>query len=87
VDPVPDPLLVRKSVSAGNRTRTSGSVARQSDHYTTEAVVLKSLYSVFAAGIPSSEEVTAKATRELTELWKTVFRSASKTFMNVGRNA
>jgi hypothetical protein len=31
VDPVPDPLL-RKSGSAGNRTRTSGSVARNSDH-------------------------------------------------------
>jgi hypothetical protein len=28
VDPVPDPLLLRKSGSAGNRTRTSGSVAR-----------------------------------------------------------
>jgi hypothetical protein len=40
VDPVPDPLLLRKSGSAGNRTRTSGSVARNSDHQTTEAVVL-----------------------------------------------
>jgi hypothetical protein len=38
VDPVPDPLLLRESGSAGNRTRTSGSVARNSDHYTTEAV-------------------------------------------------
>jgi hypothetical protein len=28
VDPVPDPLLLRKTGSAGNRTRTSGSVAR-----------------------------------------------------------
>jgi hypothetical protein len=36
VDPVPDPLLLRKSRSAGNRTRTSGSVARNSDHLTTE---------------------------------------------------
>jgi hypothetical protein len=27
VDPVPDPLLIRKSGSAGNRTRASGSVA------------------------------------------------------------
>jgi hypothetical protein len=26
VDPVPDPLLLRKSGSAGNRTQTSGSV-------------------------------------------------------------
>jgi hypothetical protein len=32
VDPVPDPLLLRKSGSAGNLTRTSGSVARNSDH-------------------------------------------------------
>jgi hypothetical protein len=32
VDPVPDPLLHRKPGSAGNGTRTSGSVARNSDH-------------------------------------------------------
>jgi hypothetical protein len=32
VDPVPDPLLLRKSGSAGNLTRTSGSVARNSAH-------------------------------------------------------
>jgi hypothetical protein len=32
VDPDPDPLLHRKSGSAGNRTGTSGSVARNSDH-------------------------------------------------------
>jgi hypothetical protein len=32
VDPVPDPLLLRKSGSAGNRTRTSRSIARSSDH-------------------------------------------------------
>jgi hypothetical protein len=38
VDPVPDPLL-RKSGSAGNRTWTSGSVKRNSDHWTTEAVI------------------------------------------------
>jgi hypothetical protein len=45
VDPVPNPLLFsffffsfRKSGSAGNRTRASGSVAKNSDHYTTEAV-------------------------------------------------
>jgi hypothetical protein len=30
VDPVPDPLLLRKCGSAGNRTRTSGSGARNS---------------------------------------------------------
>jgi hypothetical protein len=38
VDPVPDPLLLRKSGIAGNRLRASGSVARNSDHKTTEAV-------------------------------------------------
>jgi hypothetical protein len=37
VDPVPDPLLFF-SGSAGNRTWASGSVAKNSDHYTTEAV-------------------------------------------------
>jgi hypothetical protein len=31
VDPVPDPLLLRKSDRAGNRTGTFGSVARNSD--------------------------------------------------------
>jgi hypothetical protein len=38
VDPVPDPLLLRKSGSAGNRTRTSGSVVKNSDHKIKEAV-------------------------------------------------
>jgi hypothetical protein len=37
MDPVPDPLLLRKSGGSGNRTRTSGSVARNSDHETIEA--------------------------------------------------
>jgi hypothetical protein len=32
VDLVPDPILLRKSGSAGNLTRSSGSVARNSDH-------------------------------------------------------
>jgi hypothetical protein len=39
VDPVSDPLLLRISGSSGNRTRTSGSVARNPDHYTTEETV------------------------------------------------
>jgi hypothetical protein len=38
VDPIPDPLLLRKSGSAGNRTLTSVSVARNSDQKATEAV-------------------------------------------------
>jgi hypothetical protein len=33
VDPVPDPLLLRKSGSAGNRTRSSGSVSINSYQY------------------------------------------------------
>jgi hypothetical protein len=32
VDPISDPLLLRKSSSSGNRTQTSGSVARNSGH-------------------------------------------------------
>jgi hypothetical protein len=32
VDPVPEPLFLRKSGTAGNRTRTCGSVARNSDN-------------------------------------------------------
>jgi hypothetical protein len=35
VDTVPDPLLLRKSGSTGNRTRTSRYLARNSDYYTT----------------------------------------------------
>jgi hypothetical protein len=45
VDPVPDPLLLRKSGSAGNPSRTSGSVVRNSDHYITEARVSKILFT------------------------------------------
>jgi hypothetical protein len=40
VDPVSDPLLVRKSGIAGNLTQIPASVARNSDHWTTEAVVI-----------------------------------------------
>jgi hypothetical protein len=32
VDPLPDPLVLRNSGSAGNRSRTSGSVSNNSDH-------------------------------------------------------
>jgi hypothetical protein len=48
VDPVPDPLLPRKSGNAGNRTRTSGSVARNSDYLITEAVyfLLRNIYKL-----------------------------------------
>jgi hypothetical protein len=39
VDPVPDPLLYIRS--AGNRTRASGSVAKNSDNYTTETALTR----------------------------------------------
>jgi hypothetical protein len=42
VNPVPDPLLIRKYNSAGNRTRTSGSLAKYSDCKTREAVSIAS---------------------------------------------
>jgi hypothetical protein len=38
VDPVPDPLLLRKSCIAGIEPGTSGLAVRNSDHQTTEAV-------------------------------------------------
>jgi hypothetical protein len=47
VDPVPDPLLLRKSGRAGNRARISGSVARNSDQYTTEAVDKDTTYKKY----------------------------------------
>jgi hypothetical protein len=40
VDPVPNPLLLRKSASTGYRTRIFGSVARNTDHWTTEMICL-----------------------------------------------
>jgi hypothetical protein len=46
VDPVPDPLLLRKPGKAGNRIRTSGFVSRNSDHWTTEAVYFL-LHNIF----------------------------------------
>jgi hypothetical protein len=46
VDPVPDPLLLRKSGSTGNRTLISGSIAMNSDHQTTEAVYFP-LYNIY----------------------------------------
>jgi hypothetical protein len=44
VDPVPDPLLLRKSGSARNQTWSSETVARNSDHQTTKVVAI-SLYT------------------------------------------
>jgi hypothetical protein len=46
VDPVPDTLLLRKSGSAGNRTPTSGSIARDCDYYTTNRTEFASQFLV-----------------------------------------
>jgi hypothetical protein len=46
MDPFLDPLLLRKSSSAGNRTRTSVSVGKNSDHYTTEVVNIQAIHYV-----------------------------------------
>jgi hypothetical protein len=44
-------LLLRKSCSAGNRNRTTGSVARKPDHETIEAVDLNTVISdIFVKG-------------------------------------
>jgi hypothetical protein len=56
VDPVPDPLLLRKWGSAGNRARTSGSVARNSDHWICEHAV--------------SVRICGGGRQEPTESWK-----------------
>jgi hypothetical protein len=56
VDSVPDPLFLRKSGSAGNRTWTSGSVAKNSDYQTTEAVaydIRLQLYLMICMGVKS----------------------------------
>jgi hypothetical protein len=47
VDHLPDPLLLRKSGSARDRTRTTGSVARDTDNWTTEEVILADMYINF----------------------------------------
>jgi hypothetical protein len=64
VDSVPDPLLLRKSGSAGSRTHTTGSVARNTDHYTTEAVyfLLHNIYkfSSYLTGVTTNLHSAAR---------------------------
>jgi hypothetical protein len=57
VDPVPDSLFLRKSGSAGNRTRTSGSVDRNSDHYNTDAVLQIPYNWKYFRGIDESDRM------------------------------
>jgi hypothetical protein len=64
VDPVPDPLLLRKSGSAGNATQTSGSVDRNSDHQTTEAVKVRlTLLLSVSLGVLVSSPLCGRLTR------------------------
>jgi hypothetical protein len=46
VDPVPDLLLIRSSGRAGNRTRNSGSVDRNSGYKTTILHIMLHIYSL-----------------------------------------
>jgi hypothetical protein len=50
VDPVPDPTTFF-SGSSRNRTQASGSVTKNSDHSTTEAVLLKGLQDVISTNL------------------------------------
>jgi hypothetical protein len=59
VDPFPDPLLLRKSGSASDRTRTSDSVARNSDHYVTEGVCIIMTLINFPLSCTSQNSYTA----------------------------
>jgi hypothetical protein len=64
MDLVPDTLLLRKSGSSGNLNRISGSVARNSDHQTTEAVSAEvrafNLIVCFSSGNEVKKEQTQK---------------------------
>jgi hypothetical protein len=58
VDPVPDPLLLSKSGSAGNRTEISGSVSRNSDNQTTEVMMLRKFTTMkVSINVPSMEPI------------------------------
>jgi hypothetical protein len=70
VDPVPDPLLLRKYGSAGNLTRTSGSVARNSDHLTPEAVSQERLRILIENFNPQEVVEDASASSIETLPWK-----------------
>jgi hypothetical protein len=81
VDPVPDPLLLRKRGSAGNRTRTCGSAGRNSDHETTEVVLVFFLH-ISSSGKKYVKKIIkmwrSKSDRDLSYHWST----AIKTFLH-----
>jgi hypothetical protein len=62
VEPVPDPLLLRKSGSAGNRNGTSGSVARNSD--TRPQMRSTFFYTTYINSVRTSQE-----TQYISVLW------------------
>jgi hypothetical protein len=66
MDPVPDPLLLRKSGSDGNRTRTSESVAKKSEHQTTEDVI--SFQIIFKNSVRTSLETHYFSATHITPL-------------------
>jgi hypothetical protein len=84
VDRVPDPLLLRKLGSAGNQTRTYGSVARNSDHLTTEAVHLTlTKYKLFLY-VPCATYALQKYNIELS-LCSTTFRAWGEAIFTIQR--
>jgi hypothetical protein len=80
VDPVPDPPLLRKSGSAGNRTLTTGSVARNSDHWTTEAIDLLILANIFQFCL-NSDEIKGRGPRRHTRMCPRVSRLVPEVFI------
>jgi hypothetical protein len=67
VDPVPDPLLLRKSDRAGNLTRNSGFVARNSDRNTTEEAIYFLLHNIYIQFVPLRKHNTSRLCSQ--ELW------------------
>jgi hypothetical protein len=66
-EPVPDPLLLRKSVSAGNRTQTSG--------YSQELCPLDHRGGVFGKLISFGLEPTSRS--NMPSLWATIYFSST----------
>jgi hypothetical protein len=73
VDPVPDPLLLRKSGSAGNRTWTSGSVARtpttKPQRRSEETFLICDLQNVAIIFANNRGEKTQKSTKRLSKAY------------------
>jgi hypothetical protein len=89
VDPVPDPLLLRKSGSAGNRTRAPRSVARNSVTIVILAIIIRSVFyskhDVLETGfyIRLQVELTQLGIIDRTSLRNVVFEIEDRTMYNV----